>query len=198
MWMLLKWCFLHLKILCHSSMCLPGLIIATAASLSSCHRRSGRQTHPSSLDKIGSQDDWRLLLGILGFSNDFLHQVTELSEEEKAKVLKMQKTDMSIEDRRMWFNAMARKFANKMYVATLPPGALEKYQAASNGSKEKFEMLKQFICDESLQLVGYIYLCFLVGSVANPVNIIREIFPNHIEAKYGSWGLLHQVQGLQI
>ena len=111
-----------------------------------------------------------MLLGILGFSNDFLHQVTELSEEEKEKVLKMQKTDMSIEDRRMWFNAMARKFANKMYVATLPPGALEKYQAASNGSKEKFEMLKQFICDESLQLVGHIYLCFLVGSVAYPVN----------------------------
>ena len=67
--------------------------------------------------------------------------------------MKMQKTDMSIEDRRMWFNAMARKFTNKMFVATLPPGALEKYQAASNGSKEKFEMLKQFICDESLQLV---------------------------------------------
>jgi hypothetical protein len=84
----------------------------------------------------------------------FFLQVTELSEEEKARVMKMQKTDMSIEDRRMWFNDMARKFANKMYVATLPPGALEKYQAASNGSKEKFDMLKQFICDESLQLVG--------------------------------------------
>lgn len=67
--------------------------------------------------------------------------------------MKMQKTDMDLSDRRMWFNAMARKFANKAFVATLPPGALEKYQAASSGSNEKFDMLKQFICDEKLQLV---------------------------------------------
>ena len=80
--------------------------------------------------------------------------MSDLSEEEKAKILQMNKGDMSLEDRRMWFNALARKMANKSFVATLPPGALEKYQAASNGSKEKFEMLKQFICDEKLQLVS--------------------------------------------
>ena len=104
--------------------------------------------------------------------------------------MKMQKTDMDLSDRRMWFNAMARKFANKAFVATLPPGALEKYQAAANGSKEKFDMLKQFICDEKLHLVR---TNVLVLGGCSSFTSSKIICSPHFKAKHGNRSVLREV-----
>ena len=105
--------------------------------------------------------------------------------------MNMQKTDMDLSDRRMWFNAMARKFANKAFVATLPPGALEKYQAAANGSKEKFDMLKQFICDEKMHLVRTNVLILDVHDVLC-LKFTSSVAP-HFKAKYGNRSVLREV-----
>ncbi len=99
----------------------------------------------------------------------------------------MQKSDLPLEERRMWFNALARKMKNPAYVAALPPGALEKYQAAASGSNERFQLLKAFMCDESLKLVwvdafGFGFLRWVSGGW---IMSLAQMF-------FFIWGIYHK------
>lgn len=76
-------------------------------------------------------------------------KVGQLSEDAKKKIQEMSQKDMPLEERRMHYNALARRFKKP---AGLKPGLLEKYAALAGHGKERFEMLKAFLIDPDMTL----------------------------------------------
>ena len=65
----------------------------------------------------------------------------------------MSQRDLPIEHRRSWYNALGRRMKNP---AGLKPGLVEKYQACAGQNKQRFELLREFMVDESMYLSCYL------------------------------------------
>ena len=59
----------------------------------------------------------------------------------------MSLTDLPIQERRLWYNHLDRRLKRP----GLKPGLVEKIQSTSGAAK--FEILKEFMCDEDMRLV---------------------------------------------
>ena len=70
-----------------------------------------------------------------------------MSEEEKDKIRSMSQGDIPIAQRRSSYNQLARRMKNP---AGLKPGLVAKYTACMGNSKERFNLLKEFLIDENL------------------------------------------------
>jgi hypothetical protein len=76
-------------------------------------------------------------------------KVGKLSEDAKAKIKELSQKDLPLKERRMWYNAMGRRFEKP---AGLKAGLLEKYQQCQGNSNKRWEMLKAFMCDADMSL----------------------------------------------
>ena len=70
-----------------------------------------------------------------------------MDEASVEKIRVMSQSDMPIEDRRSWYNAMARKMRSGV---GLKAGLVEKYNAACSSRKERFNLLKEFMIDPNM------------------------------------------------
>ena len=72
----------------------------------------------------------------------------QLDDEAAQKIRAMSQSDLPIEDRRSWYNAMARKMRSGV---GLKAGLVEKYNAACSSRKERFNLLKEFMIDPNMR-----------------------------------------------
>jgi len=73
--------------------------------------------------------------------------VKSASEEEAEKIRNMSQGDIPIKERRALYNSLARRMRNPV---GLKAGLVEKYNAACTSRKERFNLLKEFLIDESM------------------------------------------------
>ena len=73
-----------------------------------------------------------------------------MSDKDKERIRSLSTNDIPIGERRKGYNALARRMANPV---GLKPGLVEKYLACKGQDKKRFEMLKEFMCDENMNLV---------------------------------------------
>ena len=74
-------------------------------------------------------------------------KVSDMTEEEKAKLRELAQADIPIEKRRLLYNRLERRMKNGN---GLKPGLVEKYIAAASSRKERFALLKEFLIDENM------------------------------------------------
>ena len=74
-----------------------------------------------------------------------------MAEKDKERIRALSTHDIPIEQRRKGYNALARRMANPI---GLKPGLVEKYLACKGQDKKRFEMLKEFMRDENMNLVS--------------------------------------------
>lgn len=65
----------------------------------------------------------------------------------KDKIRQLSQGDIPIAERRALYNSLSRRMKHS---AGLKPGIAEKYAAAMGNSKERFQILKEYLCDENL------------------------------------------------
>lgn len=70
-----------------------------------------------------------------------------MTEEQAAKIRAMSQSDIPIQERRALYNSMQRKMKSGI---GLKPGLVEKYNQACSSRKERFQLLKEFMIDESM------------------------------------------------
>ena len=97
---------------------------------------------------------------MLEFQNYQIHwyvlktKVTPMDEETKRKIRDMSQADIPINQRRALYNQMDRR----MKRGHLKPGLVEKYQKCLGNSKERWNLLREFMIDENMlesQPIGF-------------------------------------------
>ena len=69
-----------------------------------------------------------------------------MTEETKAKIREMSQADVPIGERRALYNQLGRRMKH----SGLKPSLVQKYTACLGNSKERFQLLKEFLIDENL------------------------------------------------
>ena len=72
-----------------------------------------------------------------------------LDQAERDKIRDMSSKSLRIEERRVLYNALARRMQNPV---GLSPGLVEKYAACAGCNKKRFELLKEFMLDQDMFL----------------------------------------------
>ena len=70
-----------------------------------------------------------------------------MDEETKDKIRELSQSDIPIDQRRALYNQLGRRMKHKQ---GLKPGLIQKYTACLGNSKERFQLLKEFLIDENL------------------------------------------------
>ena len=70
-----------------------------------------------------------------------------MDTETKEKIRNMSQGDIPINERRALYNQLGRRMKHPQ---SLKPGAIEKYTACLGSSKDRFQVLKEFLIDENL------------------------------------------------
>lgn len=83
-----------------------------------------------------------------------LPKVSPMTEETKAKIREMSQADVPIGERRALYNQLGRRMKH----SGLKPGLVQKYTACLGNSKERFQLLKEFLIDENLLDTEVIYM----------------------------------------
>ena len=115
-------------------------------------------------------------------------KVSDLTEEQKAKVRELAQADIPIEERRKLYNRLERRMKNPH---NLKPGLIEKYVAAASSRKERFSLLKEFIIDENmsspqcLRLYPSIFILTFTKRIQPSVPSSRSEV--HVEAYFVQW-----------
>ena len=77
----------------------------------------------------------------------------------------MSAKDLPIQERRKLYNALQRRMNNPV---GLKPGLVEKYLACKGQDKKRFDMLKEFLTDPDMNLIGiFIVRTDSIGFVQN-------------------------------
>ena len=88
----------------------------------------------------------------------FRTETESFDESQKEKIRSMSLQDMSIQERRLWYNHLDRRLKRP----GLKPGLVEKIQ--STNGLAKFEILKEFMCDPDMWLAANpIHACQVSG-----------------------------------
>ena len=83
-----------------------------------------------------------------------LPKVSPMTEETKAKIREMSQADVPIGERRALYNQLGRRMKH----SGLKPSLVQKYTACLGNSKERFQLLKEFLIDENLLDTEVIYM----------------------------------------
>lgn len=86
--------------------------------------------------------------------DSMLPKVSPMTEETKAKIREMSQADVPIGERRALYNQLGRRMKH----SGLKPGLVQKYTACLGNSKERFQLLKEFLIDENLLDTEVIYM----------------------------------------
>ena len=74
-------------------------------------------------------------------------KVSPIDEETKDKIRELSQSDIPIDQRRALYNQLGRRMKHKQ---GLKPGLIQKYSACLGNSRERFQLLKEFLIDENL------------------------------------------------
>ncbi len=72
-----------------------------------------------------------------------------MGDEAQAKVRELSQADIPIAQRRTLYNRMERRMKSGV---GLKPGLVQKYNACIGSKKERFQLLKEFMIDESMPI----------------------------------------------
>ena len=125
-----------------------------------------------------------------------LPKVSPMTEETKAKIREMSQADVPIGERRALYNQLGRRMKH----SGLKPGLVQKYTACLGNSKERFQLLKEFLIDENLLDTEVIYMDVWFHTDTNGGKVIYGWFILIIFSESKVWGrgggLLCQVKPL--
>lgn len=106
-----------------------------------------------------------------------------MDEKTKEKIRELSQSDVPINERRALYNQLGRRMK---HAQGLKPGLIQKYTSCLGNSKERFNLLKEFLIDENLfetymfftayeMLKGYTLDAFVYcnGIVQGPVSKLR-------------------------
>ena len=87
-------------------------------------------------------------------------EASSFSPEQREKIKSMSQKDVSIKERRVWYNALARRIANPQ---GLPAGLVQKYISCNGNNKKRWELVRAFMLDEDMNL-GCIIVNLVCGA----------------------------------
>ena len=70
-----------------------------------------------------------------------------MDDKTKEKIRELSQSDVPIGERRALYNQLGRRMKHQQ---GLKPGLIQKYAACLGNSKERFQLLKEFLIDENL------------------------------------------------
>ena len=99
-----------------------------------------------------------------------------MTEETKDKIREMSQADIPISQRRALYNQMDRR----MKRGHLKPGLVEKYQQCLGNSKERWNLLREFLIDENMlesQPMGFWNKIWCTYYYMYPIAVVSTSYP---------------------
>ena len=103
-----------------------------------------------------------------------LCEASSFSPEQRAKIKNMSQKDVDIKERRVWYNALARRMSNPQ---GLPPGLVQKYISCNGNNKKRWELVRAFMLDEDMNL-GCTMQCAILCKQST-MSICKTKSPTH-------------------
>ena len=83
---------------------------------------------------------------LVNSGDPILPKVSPMTDETKQKIRELSQADVPIGERRALYNQLGRRMKH----SGLKAGLVQKYTACLGNSKERFQLLKEFLIDENL------------------------------------------------